>query len=50
TLAADVRPLIRFNISVIAERGGRRERGSAGGGGRVAYDWLRQDGRLETWT
>ena len=25
TLAADVRPLIRFNISVIAERGGRRE-------------------------
>jgi len=50
TLAADVRPLIRFNISVIAERGGRRERGSAGGGGRVAYDWLREDGRLEAWT
>tara|TARA_A100001391_G_scaffold129734_2_gene88900 strand:+ start:6653 stop:8137 length:1485 start_codon:yes stop_codon:yes gene_type:complete len=50
TLAADVRPLIRFSISVIAERDGRRERGSAGGGGRVAYDWLRQDGRLESWT
>ncbi|MDF1821661.1 MAG: metalloprotease TldD [Alcanivoracaceae bacterium] len=40
TLAADVRPLIRLNVSVIAERDGRRERGSSGGGGRVAYDWL----------
>ena len=37
TLAADVRPLVRFNVSVIAERGGRRERGSAGGGGRFDY-------------
>ena len=40
TLAADVRPLVRLNVSVIAERNGRRERGSAGGGGRVDYDWL----------
>ena len=37
TLAADVRPLVRFNVSVIAERGDRRERGSAGGGGRFDY-------------
>jgi len=37
TLAADVRPLVRFNVSVIAERDGRRERGSAGGGGRITY-------------
>ena len=37
TLAADVRPLVRFNVSVIAERDGRRERGSAGGGGRFDY-------------
>ncbi|EDX89352.1 MULTISPECIES: metalloprotease TldD [unclassified Alcanivorax] len=50
TLAADVRPLIRCNVSVIAERAGRRERGSAGGGGRVAYDWLLQEERIETWT
>ncbi|EKF74166.1 TldD protein [Alcanivorax hongdengensis A-11-3] len=50
TLAADVRPLIRCNVSVIAERDGRRERGSAGGGGRVSYDWLRQAGRIEGWT
>ena len=39
TLAADVRPLVRLSITVIAEQGGRREVGSAGGGGRfgLAY-------------
>jgi TldD protein len=36
TLAADVRPLIRLSLTVIAEQSGRREVGSAGGGGR--YD------------
>ncbi|WP_111657326.1 metalloprotease TldD [Isoalcanivorax indicus] len=50
TLAADVRPLVRLNISVLAERNGRRERGSAGGGGRVDYDWLEAEGRAEHWT
>lgn len=45
TLAADVRPLVRLNVSVIAESDGRRERGSSGGGGRVAYDWLLQEDR-----
>jgi TldD protein len=34
TLAADVRPLVRLNVSVIMEAGGRREQGYAGGGGR----------------
>ncbi len=34
TFASDVRPLIRFNCSVLAEKNGRRERGSSGGGGR----------------
>ena len=34
TLAADVRPLVRLDVSVIVESNGRRERGSAGGGGR----------------
>jgi len=33
-LAADVRPLVRFNVSVIVEQNGRREQGYAGGGGR----------------
>lgn len=36
----DVRPLVRFNISVIAERDGRRESGRAGGGGRFDLRWL----------
>ena len=38
-LAADVRPLVRLSVSVIAESGGRREQGSSGGGGRsgLAY-------------
>jgi TldD protein len=36
TLAADVRPLVRFNVSVIAEQDGRREQGYAGAGGRFA--------------
>ena len=39
TLAADVRPLVRLSITVIAESNGRREVGSGGGGGRfgLAY-------------
>ena len=37
TLAADVRPLVRLNVSVIAEDKGRREQASNGGGGRGAY-------------
>ena len=34
TLAADVRPLVRMNVSVIVEQDGRREQGYAGTGGR----------------
>jgi TldD protein len=34
TLAADVRPLVRLNVSVILDQGGRREQGYAGAGGR----------------
>ncbi len=40
TLVADVRPLVRLNCTVLAERNGRRERGSAGGGGRCGYDYF----------
>src|SRR5882672_10430241 len=36
-LAADVRPLVRLSVQVIAEENGRREQGSAGGGGRSDY-------------
>lgn len=47
TLAADIRPLVRFNVSVIAMRDGRRERGSAGGGGRYPMSRLRDENVAE---
>ena len=37
TFSADVRPLVRMNVSVIAEKDGRREQAQAGGGGRTDY-------------
>jgi len=37
SVAADVRPLVRLSVQVIAEQDGRRESGSAGGGGRSDY-------------
>jgi TldD protein len=39
-LAADVRPLVRFNVSVIVEQDGRREQGYAGAGGRITLPEL----------
>jgi TldD protein len=39
-LAADVRPLVRFNVSVIVEQDGRREQGYAGAGGRFTLPEL----------
>ncbi len=45
TFAADVRPLVRLNVSVIAEDGERREQGSAGGGGRGDYRQFLDDDR-----
>jgi TldD protein len=37
TRAADLRPLVRLNISVVLEQDGRRESGSQGAGGRTSY-------------
>lgn len=45
TLGADVRPLVRLSVTVIAEQGGRREMGSGGGGGRFGLAWF-DDTRL----
>jgi TldD protein len=45
TLAADVRPLVRLNVSVIMESGGRREQGYAGGGGRGDFSLVTAGGR-----
>jgi len=39
-LAADVRPLVRLSLSVIAEQNGRREMGHGGGGGRCSLDYF----------
>ena len=46
TLAADVRPLIRFDVSVIAEDNRGRERGFSGGGGRHDLSWIAEEGRV----
>ncbi|HNQ05159.1 MAG TPA: metalloprotease TldD [Thiobacillaceae bacterium] len=43
--AADVRPLVRVSLQVIVEQEGRREQGSAGGGGRLDYAYF-DDARL----
>jgi len=39
-LAADVRPLVRLSLTVIAERAGRREMGHGGGGGRSGLEYF----------
>jgi TldD protein len=39
-VAQDVRPLVRLNVSIVAEQNGRRETGSFGMGGRWLYDDL----------
>ena len=45
-VAQDVRPLVRLNVSIVAEHNGRRETGSFGIGGRRLYDDLFEP---ETW-
>jgi TldD protein len=45
TLAADVRPLVRCNVTVIVEQDGRREQASSGGGGRSDYGFFFADER-----
>ena len=42
-VAADVRPLVRLSLTVIVEENGRREQGSAGGGGRFDYAHFSDD-------
>ncbi|MBD9485466.1 metalloprotease TldD [Pseudomonas sp. PDM14] len=46
SLGADIRPLVRFNVSVIVEQNGRRERGGHGGGGRTDYNYFLATGGL----
>lgn len=39
-IVRDARPMVRMNVSVIVEQNGRRESGTAGGGGRLGLDGL----------
>jgi TldD protein len=48
TRAADVRPLVRLSVTVIAEQDGRREVGSGGGGGRFGLGYF-QDEVIESY-
>jgi TldD protein len=43
TRAADVRPLVRLSVTVIAEQDGRREMGTSGGGGRFGLGYFQDD-------
>ncbi|MCQ1057144.1 metalloprotease TldD [Photobacterium sp. DNB23_23_1] len=43
TYAADIRPLVRLSVSVLIEKGDKREHGSAGGGGRYGYEYFQTD-------
>ncbi len=45
TLASDIRPLVRMNVNVIVEQNGKRESASAGGGGRLDYQYFIDDDR-----
>ncbi|MCQ8105811.1 metalloprotease TldD [Methylomonas sp. SURF-2] len=45
SLVADVRPLVRMNVSVIMVENGRREQGSMGGGGRSDYSYFLEGDR-----
>lgn len=45
TFNADIRPLVRLNVSVIVEQNGRRETGSSGGGGRTSYQYFLDNDR-----
>nr|VFK52981.1 MAG: microcin-processing peptidase 2. Unknown type peptidase. MEROPS family U62 [Candidatus Kentron sp. TUN]VFK59364.1 MAG: microcin-processing peptidase 2. Unknown type peptidase. MEROPS family U62 [Candidatus Kentron sp. TUN]VFK67941.1 MAG: microcin-processing peptidase 2. Unknown type peptidase. MEROPS family U62 [Candidatus Kentron sp. TUN] len=45
TFAGDIRPLVRLSVHVIVEQDGKREQGSAGGGGRHDYGIFRDQER-----
>lgn len=42
-MAADIRPLVRLSLTVIVEQHGRREIGTAGGGGRTGFEYFTQE-------
>ncbi len=49
-IAADVQPLCRLNVTVIAEDGKSRQTGTHGGGGRVEYSYFLEKDRWREYT
>ncbi|MGD0675444.1 MAG: metallopeptidase TldD-related protein [Polyangiaceae bacterium] len=47
TMVRDVQPLVRFGVRAIAERGGKRQEGSSGGGGRTSIGYF--EGKSPEW-
>jgi TldD protein len=45
----DVQPLVRLSVTCIAEQDGRREHGTAGGGGRVEFAFVADGARWRGW-
>lgn len=45
-LNADVRPLVRMNVTVIVEKDGKHESAGSGGGGRYGFDYFTQADRV----
>ena len=48
-VVGDVQPLVRLSVTCIAEDQGKRQQGTAGGGGRVEFDFLADSDRYEGW-
>ena len=46
-LGADIRPLVRLNVTVLVHSEGRREQGSSGGGGRFSYDYFFENNKAQ---
>jgi TldD protein len=49
-VVADTQPLVRLNVTCIAEEGGHRQQGTYGGGGRVEYGFVLEDERFLRYT
>jgi len=50
TVVGDVQPLVRLNVTCIAEERGNRQQGTYGGGGRVEYGFVLDDDRYRRFT
>ncbi len=48
-VVGDVQPLVRLNVTCIAEENGMRQQGTSGGGGRVELSYLSEDDRYVGW-